>query len=531
MQRIAHLTMRAASTLAVILLMIVSQPLPVNAAEPAYLTLVVGRSQWVATVGCTPMPNTIDLGQVATELAGRGLTATGLVVTTPTQQSTRYCHSDIGVYASWNDLAMLRDTYGWTFDSTGARHKNMLTLTPAQQLAESCGSLTPLRDHGHDRSGALFGYPNNVYDATMQANVVSTCFDFGRRYGYPSNTRQGVLSDGGLQWTLSVNGNMPGHYTSRETLAQVMNPAPGEWSVVQVYRFVTGARSGAGSSWDCTSANSAEHWTSRAELYCWDDFLWALDRIGTGVSVVDARTVADEWFGTTPPDPDTQAPSPTVSSPGNAATVSLPVHIEGDVSDDVGVSQVEIAIRDNATLQWWNGTGWGTFRYNVATIAVPGAPSTTWSYTFAPPVGGSYGYQVRARDAAGNISPPTPWRRFTAQAVDPDTQAPSPTVSSPGNAATVSLPVHIGGDVSDDVGVSQVEIAIRDNATMQWWNGTSWGTFRYNVATIAVPDAPSTTWSYTFAPPTGGSYGYQVRARDAAGNISPPTPWRRFTAA
>ena len=527
MQRIAHFTVRAASSLAVILLFVVAQPLPVSAAEPAYLTLVVGRSQWVATVGCTPMPNTIDLGQVATELAGRGLTATGLVVTTPTQRSTRYCHSDIGIHASWNDLAMLRDTYGWTFDSTGAQHKNMLTLTPAQQLDESCGSLTPLRDHGHDRSGALFGYPNNVYDATMQANVVSTCFDFGRRYGYPFTTRDGASADGGLQWTLSVNGNMPARYTPRETLAERMNPGPGEWSVVQVYRFVTGVRSGTGSSWDCTSANAAEHWTSRAELYCWNDFLWALDRIGSDVSVVDARTVADAWFGTTV---DTQAPSPTVSSPVDAATVPLPVHIAGNVSDDVGVSQVEIAIRNNATMQWWNGTGWGTFRYNVATVATPGAPSTSWSYTFAPPAGGFYGYQVRARDAAGNVSSPTPWRRFTAQASTVDTQAPSPTVSSPVDTATVPLPVHIAGNVSDDVGVSQVEIAIRNNATMQWWNGTGWGTFRYNVATVATPGAPSTSWSYTFAPPAGGFYGYQVRARDAAGNVSSPTPWRRFTA-
>ena len=499
--------------------------------DPAYLTLAVGRSQWVSTEGCTPMPNTIDLGQVAEELRGRGLSATGLVVTTPTQESTRYCQSNIGIHASWSDLATLRDDYGWTFDSTGAQHRNMLTLTPEQQLQESCGSLTPLRNHGHDRSGALFGYPNNNYDATMQANVVSTCFDFGRRYSgdLSVTTRESAEAEGGLQWTLSVNGNMPARYTPREQIAQLMNPGPGEWTVVQVYRFVTGARSGLASTWDCTSANPAEHWTSRAELYCWDDFRWALDQIGSDVIVTDPRTVADAWFGVTEP-PDTQAPTPTVTTPASGATVPLPVQIGGSVTDNVGVTQVEVAIRNNATMQWWTGSGWGGFRYNAATVASPGSASTTFSYLFNPPAGASFGYQVRAGDAGGNVSAPTAWRTFFGQASTPDTQAPSSTVTSPASGATVSLPVQIAGSVTDNVGVTQVEVAIRNNATMQWWTGSGWGAFRYNVATVTSPGSPSTTWSYQFAPPAGGFYGYQVRARDAAGNTSPPTAWRTFTA-
>jgi hypothetical protein len=414
---------RARVALGIVVSLAVASPtiiLPLHtaqAAEPGYLTIVMGRSNWVATEGCTPMPNTIDLGQVAEELHGRGLTATGLVVTTTALETGRFCQSNIGTHASWSDLAMLRDDFGWTFDSTGAQHRNMLTLTPQQQLQESCGSLTALRNHGHDRSGALFGYPNNHYDATIQADVVSTCFDFGRRYSLPGDpavtTRAIADADGGLQWTLTVNGNMPIRYTAREDIAQLMNPGPGEWAVVQAYRFVTGARSGPASTWDCTSADPAEHWTSRAELYCWDDFRWALDRIGNDVVVTDPRTVAEAWFGPIDP-PDTQVPSPTVTTPANGATVPLPVQIAGTVTDNVGVTQVEIAIRNNATLQWWTGSGWGAFRYNVVAIASPGSPSTTWSYLFGPPAGGFYGYQIRARDAAGNISPPTAWRTFTA---------------------------------------------------------------------------------------------------------------------
>jgi hypothetical protein len=47
-------------------------------------------------------------------------------------------------------------------------------------------------------------------------------------------------------------------------------------------------------------------------------------------------------------------------------------------------------------------------------VAAPGATSTSWSYAFNPPAGGSFGYQVRARDAASNTSPVSSWRTFTA---------------------------------------------------------------------------------------------------------------------
>ena len=86
------------------------------------------------------------------------------------------------MHASWADLGTLRDTYGWTFYSGGARHANMTTMTAAQQLNESCGSLPVLESHGHTRGWGLFGYGNDKYTTQIQANVVSTCFSYGRRY-------------------------------------------------------------------------------------------------------------------------------------------------------------------------------------------------------------------------------------------------------------------------------------------------------------------------------------------------------------
>jgi Tol biopolymer transport system component len=274
-----------------------------------FLTLGFGRVQWVSTVGCTPMPNAVPLDQVAAELAARGLVAGGTVVTNATQASSRYCNSNLGVHASWADLANLRDNFGWTFYSGGTTHGNMTTMTPAQQLTESCGSLNTLAGRGHDRGWGLFGYGNDKYTTQIQTDVVSTCFSYGRRYITPSTpptNLRGVMGPPWFQVTRSVNGgpcNDPTascyatglKYDSPAVLGARMRPGADEWSVVQAYRFVTGARQGTGSSWDCTSPDWRRHWTSRVELYCWGDYLAVLDMIQPGTVVTDPATVAEVW--------------------------------------------------------------------------------------------------------------------------------------------------------------------------------------------------------------------------------------------
>ncbi|HEY3238890.1 MAG TPA: DUF5050 domain-containing protein [Acidimicrobiia bacterium] len=274
-----------------------------------FLTLGFGRAQWVATEGCTPMPNTVPLDQVAAELARRGLTAGGTVVTSATQASSRYCSSNIGVHASWADLANLRDNFGWVFYSGGQRHANMTTLTPAGQLAESCGSLTALASHGHNRGWGLFGYGNDKYTTQIQTNVVSTCFAYGRRYivsPLPTVNVRNQMTAPWFQVTESVDGgpcNDPAascysggkKYDAPSLLGTRMQPGAEQWSVVQAYRFVTGARQSAASSWDCTSSDWRRHWTSRVELYCWSDYLAALDMIRPGTVVTDPATVAQAW--------------------------------------------------------------------------------------------------------------------------------------------------------------------------------------------------------------------------------------------
>jgi hypothetical protein len=283
-------------------------------APGGFLTLHFGRTQWEQRdATCTAaLPNSVSLLEVADELKRRGLKAVGNVVVNRTSESTtRTCESRFA-YPTWRDLALLRDSYGWSFVSAGQTYANMLTLTPDQQWEESCGSLRAFTEHGHFRASGLFAYPNNRLTAAIQTDVVSTCFAYGRRYGTGDNAKTDMPAPY-LQSTVSVNGgacndltqpcsDIATHggrrYVLPSQVAARLNPEPDHWSAVQFYRFVTGSRSDPTDpsfAWDCTSPDPSQHWSSKAEIYCWEDYKLALDAISPNVIVTDPLGVADAW--------------------------------------------------------------------------------------------------------------------------------------------------------------------------------------------------------------------------------------------
>lgn len=283
-------------------------------ADGAFLTLHLGRTQWShRDPTCTTiLPNTITLQRVAEELQSRGLAAVGHVVVDRTSSTwVRQCENRFA-YASWNDLARLRDTYGWSFVSAGQSYADMTKLTPEQQWQESCGSLQAFTDHGHTRANGLFAYPNNKYTTEIQSGVVAPCFAYGRAYGNGVNNRAKAAAPH-LQSTVSFNGgacndlasscsDLATHggrrYALPRQVAAAMKPTANQWSAVQFYRFVVGSRNDAADptfAWDCTSPNLTQHWTSKAEIYCWEDYKSALDAIPADVIVTDPVAVGRAW--------------------------------------------------------------------------------------------------------------------------------------------------------------------------------------------------------------------------------------------
>lgn len=89
------------------------------------------------------------------------------------------------------------------------------------------------------------------------------------------------------------------------------------------------------------------------------------------------------------------APATAISSPANTSTVANPngnLTVTGTSTDATGVSSVEVAIQQNGSTGPWYSTATGTYGSapfrNLATLASPGATSTTWTYQFPAPAGG-----------------------------------------------------------------------------------------------------------------------------------------------
>lgn len=278
-----------------------------DASAPSYLTLLLGRAQWGIKDGCEFVPpGAVTLDRVAAELSQRGLSATGAVVVDRIAVRERACEGTV-VYPTWDDLARLRDRYRWTFVSNGTTHDDITRMTEAEQRAESCGSLEPLVAAGHRRAWGLFAYGNDKHGPRVQAEVVADCFAWGRRYGDRTN-RQADIGPPWFAHTVSVNGGRceeggrscsrdagRKRYASPERLRELMRPGPGEWRIVQLYRFVEGRRLRGFSRWDCTANDWRSHWTSLTELYCLDDFLRAVDAIPDDVVVTDPASVGEAW--------------------------------------------------------------------------------------------------------------------------------------------------------------------------------------------------------------------------------------------
>ena len=127
--------------------------------------------------------------------------------------------------------------------------------------------------------------------------------------------------------------------------------------------------------------------------------------------------------------------------------------LAGSASDDLGVSQVLLSIRDQATNRYWNGTGFQSAVTNVvATLSAPGSASTGWSYVFdlgsAPPSSQPYVLSVKAIDSSGQQSSPST-RSFSIR----DVIAPVITLigDNPQTIPVNSPYVELGAVATDDV--------------------------------------------------------------------------------
>jgi DNA-binding beta-propeller fold protein YncE len=239
--------------------------------------------------------------------------------------------------------------------------------------------------------------------------------------------------------------------------------------------------------------------------------------------------------------PDTTRPDTTYTEPVlNAVVPSGQVTLTGGATDNVGVAQVQVTLKDRITGLWWNAATetWGAFTRFDATLDSPGSASVSWSHVLTTSVlggSGSYWSSARAVDTSSNTDLVLPSTRFqiTDDDLPPGTTYDSPTL----NEIVLPGSVALAGSATDNSGVAEVEIAVKDRSGNLWWHPSTqtWGSFQRFPATLTSPGATSTQWSLDFdeaaASAAGGSGAYWTNARavDTTGNTDLTPASTRFT--
>jgi len=297
-----------------------------NAVAPGpFVTLLFSRSEISAADNCVEDDTNIARldTTVAPYLQSVGLAGTGTLVTKRTDDTTRHCtHYNDDLTSSWADATNLANTYGWSFVSHTATYPSLAQIqnfTPAQALAQTCGSLATLKAHGLPGAAGMIAYPGSYTKnpAVVKLHTLygSTCFDWGRQYDHAKHGQNvlSIASQTPPYWVYPVavvggpcnDPTQPcytvhvqnGRYTMPSTVIhQIQKLLPGQWYILQAYLLVTGTNPNYTSDrmrWDCTSPNSAEHWTNVTVRYCWSDYQQIIQAIANmpGITVTDPLTV------------------------------------------------------------------------------------------------------------------------------------------------------------------------------------------------------------------------------------------------
>lgn len=204
----------------------------------------------------------------------------------------------------------------------------------------------------------------------------------------------------------------------------------------------------------------------------------------------------------------------------------LQLALTGTATDDVGVAQVKVALREQDTSRYLQPNGSLSASYNVldATLASPGASSTTWTLSVNLPVQGDWAVTAFAIDTVGQQDTST--SGATARyPIYPGDQPPvlNENLLNPieGTAFTDGK-IFVSGRAEDDQAMQRVDVGIVNEAG-QYMSST--GTFTsttasWRTAFLNSPGTPGSNFSYTTPVIPPGSYRVRVRAVDHHNFIS-----------
>ena len=256
----------------------------------------------------------------------------------------------------------------------------------------------------------------------------------------------------------------------------------------------------------------------------WRGSATATDTIGQA----DLRSAVRDWtvdsnaVAPTVQISDPVAMTPPFAVPALTVEPGGPITFAGSASDDEGLKNVEVSLRNTATGEalgndctWGVGVNAGTCR--VSPVNISGA-NYDWTYTtgfnLSP---GTYTFTVRATDDDDMTTASANRGSLTINAQFAGDLPPNALIDF--TAPTdESLDVNLAGTATDDVGVDRVQVSLQDRDTGRYLqaNGTMAAAIAYRQATLGTPGGTATTWSLPQVTlPTAGDWRFSVVAFDA----------------
>lgn len=213
------------------------------------------------------------------------------------------------------------------------------------------------------------------------------------------------------------------------------------------------------------------------------------------------------------------AAQPLVIAPGGPLTFS------GSANDDESLNSVQIILRNTTTRENLAADGtWGTSAilgwHRISPVNLSSA-SYNWSYTtpfdLSP---GNYQFIVAATDQLGLTTSTTNQGSLTISAQVPGDAPPNGLLNVTGTITGGQvLHLDLAGTATDDNGVSQVRVSLREGDTSRYLqpNGTLAAAFATLPATLQSPNATSTNWTLPIDLPTEGDWNVTAFAHDTVG--------------
>jgi PKD repeat protein len=243
----------------------------------------------------------------------------------------------------------------------------------------------------------------------------------------------------------------------------------------------------------------------------------------------DLRSAVNTWLvSSTAVAPSVAITTPAIMTPPTASAPLVvapgsPMTFSGSATDDLGLADVEISLRNSTTREnlssggtWGTGVTAGWFRITPVDIT-----GSTYNWTYTTPFNlkpGTYTFAVRATDDQELTTSSTNQGKLTVNSVITGDNAPNGLLNVTGTqTGGQSLHLDLAGTATDDFGVKAVGVTILESVSGRYLqaDGTTLSAaYAERTAILASPNATSTTWTLPVDLPIEGDWAITAYAYD-----------------